>query len=637
MAAFIFPEAPVNGDTTTNTETQTTYIYQAPPGKWVVQAKNPLNSFVELAGDKMVGPLQIFPDAAAAEGALDIKTFSSAASDYALKLRDSSANVYLTVAGDSTVSFVGKEVKFSPALNFFTPPGVGGLIINGPNVDNPSVDSTVLDCYYNSDSSGTEVRYYGKVTEDNNITNKKYVDDTVAFAVANGKIVTISTTAPADPNDGDLWFDSSEDALSLFIYYKASIAWVPAAPPSSLSGRVTEGEQTQAEIIVNLLQAQDDILENATNHNTLANKVEALEGVSVRGEWVIDVNSSPRVGDFFLFKSDLSQATAWNQVTAIGFNNTDNKGITHTFSSVAIGDTIRLRYLDGSTSGATLKIDSSAQLGLYNVSLTSAVGSPTTDFAYNTEFLSSFDPVEYATIDYVDDQDDLKLNLIGGDLTGPLATNSTITTTQKIISNVGGASIVAFSIRNPNTSEILLDIWHPSATPNLVKYVARSGTAHQFNVRDSNDANEREVFKINRTSIDLLQTLQLHAPSRFYFLNTAKDTLFQIYKQSETEARLDVLPGNVFKVTSTMNGVLSSTMLVNAKGELEIKNLKDPSSAQDAATRSYVDSKTSPNATSSTKGIAKLGQLPQGSSVPSLDKGQMFFNTSNNTVIIKKS
>ena len=473
MAAFIFPEAPENGATTINPETQTTYIYQAPPGKWVVEAKNPLNSFVELVGDKMIGPLQIFPDAAAAEGALDIKTFSDAASDYAIKLRDSSGNVYLTAAGDSTVSFVGKEVKFSPALNFFTAPGVGGLIINGPNVDNPSIDSTVLDCYYNSDSSGTEIRYYGKVTEDNNITNKKYVDDTVAFAVENGKIVTISTTAPVGPNDGDLWFDSSENALSLFIYYEASAVWIPAAPPSSLSGRVDEGEQTQAEIIVNLLQAQEDILTNEQNHTTLANKVEALEGVSVRGEWVIDTNANPRSGDLFLYKVNNTQATAWSDVASIGFNATDNKGITHTFNNVAIGDTIRLRYLDGATSAATLKINSSLGSGLYNVSLTSSVGVPTTNFAYNTEFLSSFDPVEYATIDYVDDQDDLKLNLTGGTLTGRLITNASIEANQKIISTVGGSNVVGFSLRNPLTPCTLLDIWHPSTTANVVKYVAR--------------------------------------------------------------------------------------------------------------------------------------------------------------------
>ena len=61
MAAFIFPNNPSNGDTTTNTETGTQYIYQSVPGKWVVYAKNPENTFVELAGDTMTGPLIINP------------------------------------------------------------------------------------------------------------------------------------------------------------------------------------------------------------------------------------------------------------------------------------------------------------------------------------------------------------------------------------------------------------------------------------------------------------------------------------------------------------------------------------------------------------------------------------------------
>ena len=59
MAAFIFPNNPANDQVVTNSETGTRYIYQAVPGKWVVYAKNPENSFVELAGDTMTGELRL--------------------------------------------------------------------------------------------------------------------------------------------------------------------------------------------------------------------------------------------------------------------------------------------------------------------------------------------------------------------------------------------------------------------------------------------------------------------------------------------------------------------------------------------------------------------------------------------------
>ena len=49
----------------------------------------------------------------------------------------------------------------------------------------------------------------------------------------------ISDTPPVDPEQGDLWFESDTD-LALFIYYNDQ--WIPAAPPSSVEGRVAAGE-----------------------------------------------------------------------------------------------------------------------------------------------------------------------------------------------------------------------------------------------------------------------------------------------------------------------------------------------------------------------------------------------------------
>ena len=56
------------------------------------------------------------------------------------------------------------------------------------------------------------------------------------YLLANGAPVELSETPPSNPDDGDLWFDTSPDELTLFVYSEDSSAWIPAAPPVSLDG-----------------------------------------------------------------------------------------------------------------------------------------------------------------------------------------------------------------------------------------------------------------------------------------------------------------------------------------------------------------------------------------------------------------
>jgi len=179
MAAFTFPNSPSNEQVVTNSETGTQYIYQSSPGKWVVNAKNPENTFVELSGDTMTGALSIQPSAVSSTGVLNIKTSTNATNNYAFKLNNNLNQTFFQAGGDSSVKLIGKATQVNPALNFFNPPGIAGFEILGPTVDNPAVLASVLNCYYNSDSSGTQIRYFGKVVENNDIANKLYVDTSV--------------------------------------------------------------------------------------------------------------------------------------------------------------------------------------------------------------------------------------------------------------------------------------------------------------------------------------------------------------------------------------------------------------------------------------------------------------------------
>ena len=73
-----------------------------------------------------------------------------------------------------------------------------------------------------------------------------------------GALVDLSPTPPVrpdrpdGPNDGDLWFDTSPDELTLYVYSEDSGAWIPAAPPTTLEGRVAENEALQIEIVQRL-------------------------------------------------------------------------------------------------------------------------------------------------------------------------------------------------------------------------------------------------------------------------------------------------------------------------------------------------------------------------------------------------
>ena len=54
----------------------------------------------------------------------------------------------------------------------------------------------------------------------------------------------------------------------------------------------------------------------------------------------------------------------------------------------------------------------------------------------------------------------------------------------------------------------------------------------------------------------------------------------------------------------------------------------------DIVNKQYVDTRTK-DATVSQKGIAKLGKVAKGTSVPSLEQGQLFYNTSTKVLLIK--
>ena len=123
-----------------------------------------------------------------------------------------------------------------------------------------------------------------------------------AFRSQDDLLVSVGDTAPSDPKEGDLWYDSKPDSLKLFVY--DGTAWVVATPldgvntdiddikatidaalivQADLVTRVSEGETKQADLqstVDNALIVQDEI---EADIDVLENKIEAFEGTIVDG------------------------------------------------------------------------------------------------------------------------------------------------------------------------------------------------------------------------------------------------------------------------------------------------------------------------------------------------------------------
>ena len=58
--------------------------------------------------------------------------------------------------------------------------------------------------------------------------------------------IYIGPLPPDDRANGMFWFCNSQDSMQLFVFHDDSDAWIPVAPPATISDRVAAGEETQA-------------------------------------------------------------------------------------------------------------------------------------------------------------------------------------------------------------------------------------------------------------------------------------------------------------------------------------------------------------------------------------------------------
>ena len=275
-------------------------------------------------------------------------------------------------------------------------------------------------------------------------------------------------------------------------------------------------DNKDAEILDTQSEIQNDV-------STLEAKVDALEATVLDGKWQLDTRSVAGAGKFLPLGLS-GTATEWSEVVKLQMNPTSFDNRSFTFAEVAVDDVVRLGF---SGSSAAFKVTSPfVQTGdVYEatVQLLSSEGQPFETIIYDFEFLPSFDPTAYATIDYVDAQDDLVKGYVDTE-----------------IGNI--------------------------VVPDVSGFLPKSG------------GTMTGELKINRGNASTAIRLQQDGTDKIKLWNT------------NSEARLQVFNGQVFKVTGYVDDSIKQLFGVSSTGTVTLSNLRSPSNAKDAATKAYVDS-----------------------------------------------
>ena len=230
--------------------------------------------------------------------------------------------------------------------------------------------------------------------------------------------VYVSPNAPDNPQEGKVWFDSSPEAMELFIY--VDDAWVSATPNSeyALESRIAANEEGIRDLWTDQ-RRQDYELAG------LDNRIDQLEGKV--GEYTYTLNTSsqtPRDGQMVLLKADLTTTTRWEETEHLSFNPNSLSGEIFDISEVVTGDVIRM-FIQGDMGMQISAFEAKVvqnNTGILSISQkVKAVGTGMDGAAYEIEHLSSFDPSGLATMHYVDAQDALLMPKTGDTFTGPIS------------------------------------------------------------------------------------------------------------------------------------------------------------------------------------------------------------------------
>ena len=244
----------------------------------------------------------------------------------------------------------------------------------------------------------------------------------------------VSDDPPDSPKEGQCWYDTGR--LELFVY--ADEGWFPCSPlgarveagevvQAQILGRVEAGEVLQGEMAKAIQQGIDDqeILEEKIEageeeQEKLKDKVAALEGSVGHHRMAFVENIGVRAGQFTLLSEQMQVINSISAAKYIYLSDTDAEGSPVQIGRIEPSDIIRLISNDDDSYGAELRVISDENDFFEFIQISGDADVLTVDAEYAFTLLSSFDPEGLATIDYVDDRVDSKLEVTGDKMSGAL-------------------------------------------------------------------------------------------------------------------------------------------------------------------------------------------------------------------------
>ena len=215
-----------------------------------------------------------------------------------------------------------------------------------------------------------------------------------AYQGADGSTVYIGEDPPLDASDGDQWFCSAEDALQMFILYQGQ--WIPSSPPATLEG-----------VVAAALLEQDQIQEDVDQLEVKVAELEVTKGsVAKYKVKQTTIGAASRNGEL------ITDSEYIEQITAISLAPFDINGAAT--KPVAVGDVVEFDMGNGKVARYTVTEGDSAN------AMTVAYNNGTGLIAVD-QFIDIYIYPQNkagASVDYVDEQDALRLLRSGDKTTG---------------------------------------------------------------------------------------------------------------------------------------------------------------------------------------------------------------------------
>ena len=385
--------------------------------------------------------------------------------------------------------------------------------------------------------------------------------------------VYVADFPPSDPEEGKLWYDSSDDVIELFIYVQDK--WVSATPNSeyALETRIAQNEQGIRDLWSDQTRQDFEVA-------AIETRVDALEGVVGEFQYKIQTaNPTPRNGELAFLKGDMSTTTRWGDATNIAVNPTSLSGDIWATDEIVTGDVLRF-HLKGDITMEVSAFEAKVvqnNNNLFSIDhVVKEVGTIMDGAEYEVFHLSSFDPSGLATMNYVDAQDSNLKDYTDGQ----------IADLQSQIDGVEGEYLTkegqqdldsaAWKIRQPNSDgnfRSFINIY--DGEMNLYNVVTPSGSSNEKWAANKEYADK----KVAKTGGTMTGDLNLDGADRA--INIENGNRFRLKAKDADGA------GRTFVDIQTADH--DGPEAQDAGYRIRIYHLADPTSEYHAANRKYVD------------------------------------------------